>query len=244
MDSSVAHRSPGDRYASVRDLRELICNQLRAALWECCSTRVASLIEQRGGLERATAEAIEDARAFATKDPAAHGDVALVVRAYTSFKVVLHYRLAHALLNGRSLDAGEASLNAGFISSRGKLLSGAEIHPACVIGKRFILDHGMGTVIGETTEIGDDCYVLGGVTLGADGIAGNPNGKRHPTIGHRVQIGASVRIFGPVHVGDDVFIGPHCVITRDVPAGSVVTVRATQQVVRGRPAQGNGRLRP
>lgn len=85
------------------------------------------------------------------------------------------------------------------------------------------MDHGFGTVICETTEIGDDCYLLDSVTLGASGIAGNPSGQRHPSIGHRVEIGAFARIFGCIHIGDDVFIGPHCVIKEDVPARSAIT---------------------
>ncbi|MFC0691025.1 serine O-acetyltransferase [Paraburkholderia humisilvae] len=103
----------------------------------------------------------------------------------------------------------------------------------CTIGKRFILDHGVGTVVGETAVIGDDCYILGGVTLGAVGIAGNPPGKRHPVLGDRVEVGAFTRILGRVEIGDEVFIGPHCVITQDVPSGSIVTVRTSVQITRG-----------
>jgi len=118
------------------------------------------------------------------------------------------------------------------VSARGKLLSGADIHARSNIGKRFVLDHGYGTVIGETTEIGDDCYVLGGVVLGATGISGNSRGKRHPTIGNRVEIGAFSRVFGNVVIGDDVFVAPHCVIKENVPRNSVVSLRSELQIVR------------
>ena len=90
----------------------------------------------------------------------------------------------------------------------------------------------MGTVIGETAVIGDDCYILGGVTLGASGIADNPRAKRHPTLGNRVQVGAFAQIFGPIHVGDDVFIGPHCTVTHDVAARSRVVLQSRVQVIR------------
>lgn len=113
-------------------------------------------------------------------------------------------------------------------------MSGAELHPSSQIGRRFILDHGFGTVFGETVSIGDDCYVLGGVTLGASGISGNPQGKRHPSIGNRVQLGAFSRIFGCVDIGDDVFIGPNCTITQNIPSGSKVTLRSSLQILRRR----------
>ncbi|WP_211107271.1 serine O-acetyltransferase [Azospirillum thermophilum] len=177
-----------------------------------------------------------DLDVFTKKDPAANNDSHRVAHAYSSYRAVLHYRLAHALATSpecRDLaTAEELDANAHLISCRGKLLSGAEIHHRCSIGLRFILDHGYGTVIGETTRIGDDCYVLGSVTLGATGIAGNPAAKRHPTIGNRVQIGAFSRIFGPVTIGDDVFIGPHCVIKEDIPSGSTVMLKTALQITR------------
>ena len=144
-----------------------------------------------------------------------------------------HYRLAHAIdaRADRAQDCEAIALYASMISSRGKVLSGAELHHKCRIGKRFVLDHGIGTVLGESSSIGDDCYLLGGVTLGARGIANNPKGKRHPSIGNRVQVGAFSRIFGAVSIGDDVFIGPHCTITEDIPAGSRVTLRTSVQIV-------------
>jgi serine O-acetyltransferase len=138
---------------------------------------------------------------------------------------------------GTRADGDESSYYASLVSSRGKMLSGAELHPRCSIGKRFVLDHGVGTVFGETAVVGDDCYVLGGVTLGAIGIAANPCGKRHPTIGNRVQIGAFARIFGCVNIGDDVFIGSHCTVTSDVPAGSKVALRSCVQIVKPRSAE-------
>jgi len=212
-------------------LRQVIESQINAALWECCSPAYVRLVNATGMMGEALEALMEDAATFATKDPASMGDPFRIVQTYTSFRAVLHYRIAHAMVCTQAISA-EASCYASLVSSRGKLLSGAELHPCCHIGKRFVLDHGIGTVFGETASIGDDCYVLGGVTLGASGIAGNPQGKRHPSIGNRVQLGAFARIFGSVSIGDDVFVGSHCVITDDVPAGSKVTLRSSLQVIK------------
>ncbi len=215
-------------------VQQMIRAQIEGALWECCPSEVVCAVEGAPWLEKTLRLCDEDAVAFANKDPAARGKPETVIASYTSFKAVLHYRLAHALLSAGTLPGGTADSEpyAMLVSSRGKLLSGAELHPRCRIGRRFVLDHGVGTVFGETTELGDDCYVLGGVTLGAAGIAGNPAGKRHPTVGHRVQIGAFARVFGSVSIGDDVFIGPHSVITQNVPPSCSVTVRTSHQVIR------------
>lgn len=214
--------------------RDSIQAQINAALWECSP---ADFIGQLNGtnLLRHVADAVAaDAQAFAAKDPASFRDPAAIVQNYTSFKAVLHYRLASAIAVHEDLDQGLFggwTAYAALISSRGKLLSGAELHHRCRIGQRFILDHGVGTVIGETTEVGDDCYFLGGVTLGSLGISGNPEGKRHPTVGHRVQVGAFARLLGPISIGDDVIVGPHCTITSDIPPRSKVTLKSSLQVV-------------
>lgn len=218
------------------ELHSLLKNQISCAFFECCDPHFAASILASDVFGVVLEQAMDDVVAFAAKDPAAHGDPVLIAQTYTSFKAVLHYRIAHALIvaAGTSSDMHDLKLHAAIIANRGKLLSGAEIHPSCRIGKRFVLDHGFGTVIGETAELGDDCYVLGGVTLGAAGISANPSMKRHPTIGNRVQIGAFARIFGTASVGDDVFIGPHCVIKEDVPADSIVTLKTECQVMRER----------
>ncbi len=119
------------------------------------------------------------------------------------------------------------------LSSKGKLLSGAEINPYAKIGKRFILDHGIGTVIGETAEIGDDCYMLGGVILGAKGISNNPEGIRHPRIGNNVQIGSFSKLFGAITIGNNVFIGSGCVITENIPDNYMVYVITENQLIKG-----------
>lgn len=216
------------------NLSSILQNHVHAALLECCSPEFIAAVKATDLLDTVVSCTSGDVTAFAGKDPASRGDAELIVRTYSSFKAVLHYRLAHALVEPRYAKhlPPDADMQAGIISSRGKMLSGAEIHHRCTIGRRFVLDHGFGTVIGETTQMGDDCYVLGGVTMGATGISGNPFGKRHPTLGNRVQVGSFARIFGPVSIGDDVFIGPHCVIKNDLPPNVVVTVKSEIQVTR------------
>jgi len=174
---------------------------------------------------------LSDAQTYAARDPASSGDPMVIVSAYTSFSAVVHYRLAHALWLKGEATSDSFRVLARRLSERGKLHSGADIHPGAVIGKRFVLDHAFGTVIGETTEIGDDVYILGGVTLGAQGISANPSGKRHPTLGDRVQVGAFARILGPVILGDDVFVCPHAVVTKDIPSGMRVSIVNQLQVM-------------
>ena len=214
--------------------------RLRARVWQALlaavrETAADELMVAEAGMERLVAGVVqrleEEALHYACADPAAHGDPRLVVEAYSSFLCVLHYRLAHAILNGET-HASARKRAARWLADQGKVISGVDIHPAAKIGRRLILDHAVGTVIGETCEIGDDCYLLGGVVLGARGIAHNARGPRHPRIGHRVQIGAFARILGPVSVGDDVFVSPHCVVTADVPAQALVSIANQIQVCR------------
>lgn len=176
---------------------------------------------------------LEDLEAYSEKDPAANSDPQYVLACRSNFRAVAAYRVAHEILRLENLFAN-ARFVAARISETAKIKYGIEIHPKATIGRRFVVDHGIGTVIGETTEIGDDCYILQCVILGARGIASNPDGKRHPTLGNRVQIGAFARILGPVSIGDDCFIGPHCLIKEDVERGSSVTIITSQQYTKHR----------
>lgn len=216
-------------------VNSLVENMLLAALYDCCAPSVANEIKSHVEFSKLINTAANDLIAFSNKDPASRRNVELVARGYTSYKAVLHYRLAHWIAKTFAVRAGgQPDEIAMVISSRGKLQSGAEIHHRCEIGERFVLDHGYGTVIGETAHIGDDCYILNGVTLGATGIAANPEGKRHPTVGSRVEIGAFARVYGAVTIGDDVFIGPHTLIKDDIPTGSIVTTKAETLIMRSR----------
>lgn len=123
---------------------------------------------------------------------------------------------------------------ARFIATTARWFTGVEIHPAAKIGNRVFIDHGMGVVIGETAEIGDDCTLYHGVTLGGTSWQA---GKRHPTLGARVVVGAGAKILGPIYVGDDARVGSNAVVVKDVPAnktvvgipGRVVTKTSDQQ---------------
>lgn len=188
----------------------------------------------RGAAASAVDLLVDDLMALTARDPAAQGSWEYVAQAYASYQAISAYRLAHAILTGRSSgltgrDAERARL-ARRISEGAKVRTGTEIHPAATIGRRFALDHAIGTVIGETAVLGNDCYILQGVILGATGIAGNPTGKRHPTLGDRVEVGAFARILGPIMVGSDTRICPHAVVVTDVPAGCQVLLMNQCQI--------------
>ncbi len=156
----------------------------------------------------------EDLRNARTHDPAARSDVenALV---YSGLHAIWSHRLAHRMWATPAL-RGPARI----LAQLTRFLTGIEIHPGASIGRRFFIDHGMGVVIGETTEIGDDVMVYHGVTLGGRSME---KGKRHPTIGDRVTIGAGAKVLGPVHIGNDSAIGANAVVTHDVAPESIAT---------------------
>ena len=156
----------------------------------------------------------EDLRNARLHDPAARGDIenALV---YSGLHAIWSYRLAHRMWAVPAL-RGVARI----LSQVTRLLTGIEIHPGATIGRRFFIDHGMGVVIGETAEIGDDVMLYHGVTLGGRSLE---HGKRHPTIGNRVTVGAGAKVLGPVHIGADSAIGANAVVTQSVPTESIAT---------------------
>jgi serine O-acetyltransferase len=151
----------------------------------------------------------EDIRCVFDRDPAVR-TAWEVVTCYPGFHARLFHRLAHRLWRWR------LKWLARFISHFGRWLTGIEIHPGARIGRRFFIDHGMGVVIGETAEIGDDVTLYQGVTLG--GTTWN-KGKRHPTLGRGVVVGAGAKILGPIVIGDGAKVGSNAVVVRDVPPG-------------------------
>lgn len=154
----------------------------------------------------------EDIDAAKLRDPAARGSLELLLL-YSGLHAVWAYRLTHWLWRRR------LRFLARLGSQLARWLTGVEIHPGAVIGRRFFIDHGMGVVIGETAEIGDDVLMYHGVTLGGRQREG---GKRHPTLGDGVAVGAGAKILGPVVIGDRCVIGANAVVTRDAPADSVL----------------------
>ena len=152
----------------------------------------------------------EDIRVVFDRDPAARSTWE-VVTCYPGFHAMLFHRVSHRLWN-----FGLKWL-ARWISHFGRWLTGIEIHPGATIGRRFFIDHGMGVVIGETSVIGDECTLYHGVTLGGTSWS---KGKRHPTLGNRVVIGAGAKVLGPILLGDGARVGSNAVVVKDVPAGS------------------------
>jgi serine O-acetyltransferase len=161
------------------------------------------------------------------EDPAAKS-VLEIVLCYPGFHAILLHRLAHKLYQ-----AG-MPLIPRVISQTSRFLTGIEIHPGARIGRRFFIDHGSGVVIGETTEIGDDCLLYQGVTLGG---TGNEKGKRHPTLGNRVVVGTGAKVLGSIRLGDDVKVGAGSVVVHPVPDKSTV-VGIPGRVVRTRGENG------
>lgn len=201
---------------------------IMAALMECCSNKLYNKFKYGEIIDDLKTTCIHDLITFARKDPSAGSEIEVLARTSTSYTAVLHYRIAHWIY--QNLQAPEKTMLAALLSRRGKLLSGAEIHFRCYIGQRFVLDHGYGTVIGETARIGNDCYILGGVTLGSRKIADNTSAPRHPQLGDRVQVGMNAALLGPIRIGNDAFIGTGCLVSRDVPHGHRVTMRSDQNI--------------
>lgn len=154
----------------------------------------------------------QDLRAVFDRDPAATSTLEVILT-YSGFHALLAHRVAHRLRQWG------VPLLPRVISQFARWLTGIEIHPAAVIGKGFFIDHGMGVVIGETSEIGDYVTLFQGVTLGG---TGKEHGKRHPTVGNHVVVGAGAKILGGIRIGDNVKIGANSVVLKSVPPNSTV----------------------
>jgi len=154
----------------------------------------------------------EDIGSAKAKDPAARSTIEIVL-CYPGLHALWFHRMAHYLYTKRLYTS------ARFLSHVARFLTGIEIHPGAKIGRRVFIDHGMGIVIGETSEIGDDTLIYKGVLLGGTSLK---KGKRHPTIGKNVVIGSNACVLGPVKVGDGAKIGSGSVVVKDVPDGATV----------------------
>lgn len=165
----------------------------------------------------------EDIKAFRERDPAALSD-SEVVLLYSGFHALEAYRVAHILhVRGYILEARA-------ISQAAKFLTGVEIHPGATIGRGLVIDHGAAVVIGETAELGDDCTLYQGVTLGG---TGKDTGKRHPTLGNGVLVGAGAKVLGPFRVGDGAKIAAGAVVLEEIPPHSTA-VGIPARVVRSK----------
>ncbi|MEO3947959.1 serine O-acetyltransferase [Gorillibacterium sp. CAU 1737] len=153
-----------------------------------------------------------DVKAVFDNDPAARSTIEVVLT-YSGLHAIWFHRIAHFLYRHRGYALARA------VSQFGRFMTGIEIHPGAVIGNRLFIDHGMGVVIGETCEIGDDVVLFQGVTLGG---TGKEKGKRHPTIGSNVVVGSGAKVLGSFKVGDNSRIGANAVVLQEVPANCTV----------------------
>jgi serine O-acetyltransferase len=158
----------------------------------------------------------EDIEAVRQRDPAARTSLEVFLTA-PGLHALWWYRLAHGLWSWGWF------LPARLVSNLARTLTGVEIHPGAQIGRRVVIDHGMGVVIGETAVVGDDCLIYHGVTLGGKIATSREeaSGSRHPQVGNRVALGAGAVVLGPVSIGDDAIIGALSVVLHDVPAGAL-----------------------
>ncbi len=164
---------------------------------------------------RSTCEAIKaeirgDIDAIKQRDPAARDDVEILLL-YSGLHAILAYRVAHKLY------LSDHKFSARAVSQAARFFTGVEIHPGATIGKSLVIDHGSGVVIGETTEIGDNCTLYQGVTLGG---TGKDVGKRHPTLGNNVMVGAGAKVLGPIVIEDNSKVAANAVVLKDIAENS------------------------
>ena len=162
----------------------------------------------------------EDAKNIKEKDPACRNTLEAIIL-YPGFHAIFFHRIAHFLYEKKLY------FIARLISQISRHITGIEIHPGATIGKRLLIDHGMGVVIGETATIGDDCTIYHNSTLGG---TGKDKHKRHPDIGNNVMVGSGAKVLGPIKIGNNVKIGANSVVLKNVP-DNVTVVRNTTVIV-------------
>jgi serine O-acetyltransferase len=165
---------------------------------------------------------IDFLRAYKRYDPAAKSYLEILLL-YPGPRALFIHRIAHACYRAHLY------FLARLVADISRTITGIEIHPGARIGKRLVIDHGVGCVIGETSEIGDDCILFHGVTLG--GTKFDPV-KRHPTVGNKVLIGAGAKVLGPIKIGDGARIGANAVVTREVAPGAVIVAPQSTELQR------------
>ena len=175
-----------------------------------------------------------DIRVAKERDPAVPTTLQ-VIFAYPGVHAIWGHRISHWLWNRG------ARVAARVFAELTRILTGVEIHPGAVLGSGLFIDHATGVVIGETAEVGDDVTIFHGVTLGGTGA---DTGKRHPTIGDRVIVGAGAKILGPIKIGDDSRIGANAVVVKEVPSSSVVVGVPGQIISRATPGTGDDSMMP
>jgi len=176
----------------------------------------------------------QDIRAAKERDPAVPTTLQ-VIFAYPGVHAIWGHRISHWLWNRG------ARLTARVFAEFMRIVTGVEVHPGAILGAGLFIDHATGVVIGETAEVGDDVTIYHGVTLGG---SGSDTGKRHPTIGDRVIIGAGAKVLGPVKIGDDSRIGANAVVVKEVPSCAVVVGVPGQIISRAGPGTGDDSMMP
>lgn len=155
-------------------------------------------------------------------DPAARNKLEVLLL-YPSVHALINHRIAHFFYKHKFF------FIARLISQISRFITGIEIHPGAKIGRGLVIDHGMGVVIGETAEVGDDVLIYHGVTLGG---TGKHKGKRHPTVGNNVMIGSGAKVLGPITIGDNVKIGSNAVVLKDVPKNATAVGIPAKNIIR------------
>ncbi|HWB51806.1 MAG TPA: serine O-acetyltransferase [Stellaceae bacterium] len=180
----------------------------------------------------------DEIEATRARDPAARSSLE-VVFCYPGFQVLLFHRMAHWLWTHRCFFLGR------FVAHVGRVLTAIDIHPGATIGKRLFIDHGIGVVIGETTEIGDDCTIYQGVTLGGTRPSRDQSGyKRHPTIGNNVIVSSNAQVLGPIKIGDGATIGAATIVLKEVPPGAIMVGNPARQLTRRKPGEAKPAFAP
>ena len=172
--------------------------------YDCFDKKLDTLVKN---FKKAQKTVMDDVKAVRERDPAARSD-AEVLLLYPGVHALMAYRLSHSLHQKEKYFAARA------VSQTARFFTGIEIHPAAKIGKGLVIDHGMGVVIGETAEIGDNCTLYQGVTLGG---TGKDVGKRHPTLGNNVLVGSGAKVLGPFKIGDNTKIASNAVVLDEIP---------------------------
>lgn len=182
-------------------------SKLLAAGFEAAKKQIPAL---RRIADEISDEVKTDIAAVRERDPAARNDLE-VLMLYSGVHAILAYRVAHKLYLGKKYFPARA------VSQFAKFITGIEIHPGATIGKGLVIDHGSGVVIGETAEIGDNCTLYQGVTLGG---TGKDTGKHHPTLGNNVMVGAGAKVLGPFRIGDNSKIAAGAVVLSEIPSNA------------------------
>ena len=204
-----------------KDIEPDFVGYINAELNSIAKNSVKTVKQAKKGAKELCRSVREDVNAVRERDPAARSNLEVLLL-YSGVHALIAHRIAHGLY------LREHYFSARAISQISRAITGIEIHPGATIGKGLMIDHGMGVVIGETAEIGDNCTIYQGVTLGG---TGKDTGKRHPTLGNHVMVGAGAKVLGPITIHDNSRIAAGAVVLEDIPENATA-VGVPARVVR------------